>query len=290
MTLELNIESKASASSPVETEANINQDISEKQRAFARNVFAAFEKSMSDNERLSALYQVDRDEFEDEVDDAVDDYLQDDEDFQEFFAKFREARKSGGGDSFVPEIKERRSKARELIIASLNLPEESNIIGVDEATKNIENLLKDVPREPEGAELALNTLGIKIPVEDEPGEFDYKFPYGLLPEKVNDKWREYLQAVIIHIDTAKNATKDNRDDVVDADRTRTYAHNAITKNIHDILQLNQFGMEMADTRRLLARVRNDELMTSSESYDTVSSKTQEQLKIARKLARHRTGH
>ena len=290
MTLELNIESKASASSPVETEANINQDISEKQRAFARNVFAAFEKSMSDNERLSALYQVDRDEFEDEVDDAVDDYLQDDEDFQEFFAQFRKARQSGGGDSFVPEMKERRSKARELILASLNLPEDSRVLGVEEATKNIEYLLKDIPKEPENIDLALNTLGIKTPLEEEPGQFEYSFPYHLLPEKINDKWKEYLNTVLIHIETADNATPETKEDVVIADRTRTIAHDAITKNIHEIFQLKQFGLEMKDTRYLLARARNDELMKPGETHVDYHPMTPEELKIARKLARHHHGH
>jgi len=290
MTLELNRQSEVPAVVPTETEAYATQTITETQRAFAANIFKAYQNVMSTSERLSALYQIDRDTFEEEVDDAVEEYLNEDEDFQEFFARFRKARQSGSGDSFVPEMRERRSKARELIIASLNLPENSQILGVEEATKNIENILKDIPKEPENIDVALNTLGIKTPLEDEPGQFEYSFPYDLLPEKINDKWKEYLNTVLIHVETAKNATPDTKEDVVVADRTRKIAHNAITKNVHEILQLDQFGFGMDDTRHLLSRVRNDELTKPSETPVDYHPKTLEEIKIARKLSRSSFGH
>jgi len=290
MTLELNIESNTPTLPSSETEGSDNESISEKQRAFARHIFDVYEKTMSESDRLSALYQVDFERFEEEIDDAVDNYLEDDDDFQEFFARFRKARQSGSGDAFVPEMKERRNKARELIMASLNLPDVSHNLGTEEATKNIEVLLKDVPKEPENIDLALNTLGIKTPLKDEPGEFIYAYPYDLLPEKVNDKWKEYLNTVLVHMDLAEHATKENRDDVVIADHTRTIAHNAITKNFHEILQLDQFGLKTEDTRRLLGRIRNDELLQPAELRDTYRPMTQKELEFARKLARHRTSH
>jgi hypothetical protein len=291
MTLELTIEPKTNAPSAVESELeqaplHTEEDI----RAFAARVFKVYEKTMSDNERLSALYQVDRGQFEDEIDDAVDDYLNEDPDYQEFFARFKKARMNGGADSFVPEMKSRHAQARELIMNSLNLPDNSRIVGIEESQKHIGDLLKDIPRERQNANLALSTLGAKVEVEDTPGEYVYSFPYDILPEKVNNKWAEYLETVKSHMSAAENITPETRESVNALDRTRKYAHDGITKTMHSLLQLDQFGVTEKETREVLAKMRNDELMLARQPHKSVHQKTPEEIAIANKLARRSYHH
>jgi hypothetical protein len=284
MTLELNIESKAPTAPPVETEDLTSKPLTEKQLAFAANVFKAYEKTMSEGERLSALAQVDNDKFEDEVEEQVDAFLENDADFQELFAELKAARRRGGGDSFVAEIKSRRNKARQLILTSLDLLGDSRANGIYEATQNVEELLKDIPKEHENIGLALTTLGIKTKLGDEPGEYRYSFPYDLMPEKVNNRWTNYLQNVKDHIAEPDGPAKEA------FDTTRHYAHEGITLTISPILQLDKFGLSPKEKKELFAKMRNDELIFNKTSNADTPALTPDQLIAARQLTRHRYSH
>ncbi|MDB5180376.1 MAG: hypothetical protein JWO54_134 [Candidatus Saccharibacteria bacterium] len=280
----LNVESQPTT--PTGSEIISSEALDAQARAFAANVFRAFENTMSDNERLSGLYQIDPEQFEEEVEKEVDDYLNEDPSYQEFFATFRTARLRGGGDSFVPEMKARRAKARELIINTLNIPQNSRIEGIEESKNHIQDLLKDIPKEPQNINLALSTLGVKVKVGDEPGEYLYSYPYDLLPVKANDKWRDYLEAVETHIEAAKNVTPETADVVVRADLARKLAHDSITRIVHSALQLDEFGVSELQTREVVAKMRNDELSLPRQQHKKVHTKTPEEIAVAKKLSKH----
>ena len=268
----------------------------ESRRSFAFAAFKAYERVMSDHDRLSVLYQLDKDQFETEIETQVQEYLDDDEDYQAFFSKVKEARRydNAGGDAFIPEIKARRAAARQLVITSLDLPENLSQNEIEKSTKNIAHLLKDVPKDSKNINLALTIIGAKEELEEQPGEYEYTFPYDLLPESVNNKWADYLETVkdSIRISQhhAANPTEDTANETVSKDATRANAHGAITRIVHPILGLGAFGLEETDTRKLLARMRNDELMLDRKPHHSIHKKSPEQIAIAKKLARKQYDH
>lgn len=270
--------------------------ITEKQRAFAANVFKAFEKTMSDNDRLSALYVVDSDKFEEEIKAQVDDYLDEDAEYQVLLGKIKEARKYDreGGLPFMPDVKARHSKARELIVTTLNLPENYGSDEIEQATQNVQTILKDVPKDPEHKDVALLILGAKTPIEDTPGEYEYSFPYDLFPDKINDKWADYLETVKDHLEAEKKhrtAPTDNTGHVMSSiDTVRRQKHEALTRVVHPILGLEQFGYSKDNTMELLAKMRTDELMLDRKPHPSVHLKTPEEKAVAQKLARKRYDH
>ena len=298
MTLELNREAKPPTPSetvlePTDTEIGHEKDSifsDEEIRAFASNIFKIYEKTMTNNERLSALAQVNLEQFNEEVDTLAQEYLDEDEDFQNFKAEFKKALHNGAGDTFVPEMNARYAKAKELVLGSLNLPENIPIDEIEDSKKHIQDLLKDVPKERQYANLALSTLGAKVEVEGTPGEYVYSYPYDLFPDKVNDKWADYLESVQAHIEAAENITLETRNNVDTADRARKYAHDGITKTVHSLLQLDQFGVTEKETREVLAKMRNDELMLAREPHKSVHKKTPEEVAISKHLARRRYDH
>jgi len=298
MTLELSRETKPptpveATFEPIDAEVGHEKDSlfsDEEVRAFASNVFNIYEKTMTNNERLSALAQVNLDQFKEEVDTLTQEFLDEDADFQNFKAEFKKALHNGAGDTFVPEMNARYAKARELVISSLNLPEKIPIDEIEDSKKHIQELLIGIPKERQYANLALSTLGAKVEVEGTPGEYVYSYPYDLFPDKVNDKWADYLESVQTHIEAAENTTLETRNNVDMADRARKYAHDGITKTIHSLLQLDQFGVTEKETREVLAKMRNDELMLAREPHKSVHKKTPEEVAVSKHLARRRYDH
>jgi len=290
MTLELNTESKPSVAH-TEVEPEQPSLFSEEEiRTFATNVFKIYEKTMTNSERLSALAQIDPEQYNEEVDALTEEFLDEDPGFQEVMTKFKKARLNDAGDPFVPEIKARRAEARELITKPLNIPENSIVNGIEGSKEHIADLLKDVPKERQNANLALSILGAKVEVENTPGEYVYSFPYDLFPEEVNNKWADYLESVKAHIYAADNITPETRDSVNTADRFRKYAHDSITKTVHSLLQLDQFGVTEKETREVIAKMRNDELMLAREPHKSIHKKTPEELAVAKQLARRKFDH
>ena len=279
-----------------ETTPEVTGGLTEKQRSFAANVFKAFEKTMSDNDRLSALYVVDSEKFEEEIKAQVDDYLAEDAEYQVLLGKIKEARKYDreGGLPFMPDVKARHSKARELIITTLNLPENYGSDEIEQATNNVQTILKDVPKDPEHKDVALLILGAKTPIEDTPGEYEYSFPYELFPDKINDKWADYLETVKDHLEAEKihrTAPTDETGHVMSSiDTVRRQKHEALTRAVYPILGLEQFGYSKKSTMELLAKMRTDELMLDRKPHPSVHLKTTEEKAVAKKLARKRYEH
>ncbi|MDB5163249.1 MAG: hypothetical protein JWN28_857 [Candidatus Saccharibacteria bacterium] len=292
----LNVESQPTTT-PIDAEPVQPGGLSDQARALARRVFTAYERTMSDNERLSALYQIDREQFDEEVEKAVTEYLSGDPDYQELFAKRRAAenRKRGGGDSYGPEMKARHARATELIVNTLNLPDYFRIEGVEDARNNIQNLLKDVPKNRENADLALYTLGLKVKVGEDSGVNEYFYPYDLFPEKVNKRWTNYLVTVKDHVQAERDFEKDRTSEnarlkLKNADSTRRYTHDNITNVMNSMLRLDEFGITTEEIREVFSKIRDDELTLNRPQHVKAPTLTPEELTAARMLAKNHFGH
>jgi hypothetical protein len=293
MTLSPQMEQNNFTTDKDKNEASGNSQLSPEALAFASRVFNAFEKTMSERDRLSCLYQIDTEQFEEELDDEVENYLSQDPDFQVLFAEFRKARRDGRGDSYVPELNSRRSKARELIVSALNLPENANSSELNEARQRVKELLKDIPKDPQSIEAALIALGCKVKTEND--VIFYTYPYELFPESVNKKWENYLDSVETHVAASdklarlRDPNPEDRDAVVVADRLRRIAHDSVTKDVHSILSLDEFGWKEEQMRNLLAHMRDDEL-NSRQAHHRHIPKSNEEIAVEKQLSKHKKSH
>lgn len=288
MTTAPKIESESPRPNPTNVTGEAIKPSNEDLVAFATRIFNAFEKTMTDRERLSCLYTIDRNKFEEELEEEIDGYLSTDPDYWKLLAELIEARKHGGGDSLKSEIESHHIKARELIFSALDLPE--NAVA-DEKKHSIEQateLTKDVPKGSKHIDEALKALGCRVELKD--GLTVDTYPYELMPHETNVKWENYLESVNAHIVAAENSTPDTRHITVSADRTRTIAHNSVKKDVHEILGLDQFGYQEDDVRLLLGRMRDTEMALIEAGHPTHVIKSGEEIAIAKYLSKHKYGH
>lgn len=268
---------------------NIDKQSAERANLFAEKMYSIYENTLSNHERLNHLYSKDKESFDEAIDNLVETHLQSDPDFQDTFMQFRAARTAGGGDSFVPIIKAQREKTRELILNSLGLGEQSELHDINEAKESIATLTENIPEDEKNAESVLNALGSRIEIAD--GNPVYSFPYELMPASVIDKWSTYLASVYRHIQLLSPTSEDEREDLRMADRTRTQAHNSVTKDVHSILGFETYGWNFVDTRLLLAKMRETEITTFdaglSEEAKKLVKDQREKLKIASLLAKRK---
>jgi len=294
MTFTSSIESAPTTSPSVESDEISYDKLSPEATAFAARVYKAFEKTMSIRDRLSCLYQIDTEQFEEEVEEQVDDYLNNDPEYQEIHSQLRNERRYGAdkGASFIPILKERRSKARELILTSLNLSETSTdeFEAINESKNNVDELLQDISNKPENINTALIALGCKAKRDDESGEYTYSYPYDLFPESVNERWRDYLDTVKRHEESRYDLSPETETERSTADTLRKTAHDVITGKVDGILRLERFGWDTIQTRRLLAKMRDDELSIPGNHHRNHSHKTKEQIAVSDKLAQHTFHH
>lgn len=152
------------------------------------------------------------------------------------------------------------------IINETGLPDDAHFSEIEKARNTIGQILADTYHdEPYTATEALSTLGIRT-VEDD--KVTLRFPEELVPESTHDLWQGYLATVCDHVRVEaelknKSATSD-QSTVMQADRTRTFAHNAITREMHAILNLQpSHAWDEKDTRKVLANIR-DQVLFSKE--------------------------
>lgn len=177
---------------------------------------------------------------------------------------------------------------RVFIINELGLPDEARLSQIEQARNAIaERLSTSLPEGYNPGE-ALEELGI-ITVHD--NEVEYHFPSELVPKSTTELWETYLASVCHHVQTQRNLSRgliDDKGAVEQADKTRTYAHNAVTKELHSILNFNENQWKNRDTRELLGKIRDFTFPTyeSAVSGDSESFVKEQQghLQVASKLA------
>ena len=296
MTLTSSLESAPTTQHAVETEQQNSEQLSPEALAFASRVYQAFEKTMTIRDRLSCLYQIDTERFEEEIEEQVEDYVRNDPEHQKMLRDLKEERlhssTSTKMDYLLPLIRERRMKAKELIITSLNLPETSpeEFEAINESKKNVDALIDGIPKNPENIDAVLITLNCKAKRDDDSGQYTYSFPYELFPESVNERWEDYLDAVERHEKSRYDITPETKTERSIADTLRRSAHDIVTNKVDAILRLERFGFDYAKTRHLLAKMRDDELKIPRTHHKNHSEKTAEQKEVSDKLSKHAFHH
>jgi hypothetical protein len=276
--------------SPTPSEMNLNDvdllnadDEYDSEAAFIARVEAAYANLKTEQHTLTEMYQAGKyEELNEEIDSLAENIAMKNPEFLENIAEIRKLQTYRNPDKSA--IKEMVARQKELlatyrswIIMEAGLPDEVRFSEIEKAKNNIGDLLAN--QYPDGnfsPNDALLTLGI-VSV-DENDRKTYRFPEEIVPESTNELWKTYLAAVCNHVKTQRDLSSHVIDDkaaVEQADKTRTYAHNAITKDLHAILGLEGIDKwDFKSTRQLLAYIRDQVFPTidsplSSEGLDLI---------------------
>lgn len=104
----------------------------------------------------------------------------------------------------------------------------------------------------------LSELGILV--DDADGRQVFTYPASLFPKTTNDKWATYLENVRLHLRKERelHAGTASQSELEEADKARRFAHNAVTRDVHEILGLD---WQFEETRNLLAKMRDSRFPT-----------------------------
>lgn len=228
---------------------------------FVKRAESLFKFARTHSDRLRVLYITNPDHFQDELDTVVDEISDQDTEYIETFTELKNERKHGGErPDLVKRLNELRSKFKKIIISETGLPDEARFTEIEHAKEKVTQALLDKHNgEPvDDPTEALSLLGIIT--EGEEGKTMYSFPYDYMPNSVIEKWNTYLATVCEHVQAQADLIKtQDQKSVVQADDTRTYAHNSVTDDVHVILGLEgKNGWSRGKTRHLLANIRDAE--------------------------------
>lgn len=262
---------------PASEEDNDDDDM----QAFIARMEAAFKGLESKKDRLDSLYKNgDMETLEQEIDDIVDVIASHNPEVQANLARLRELRSyRSPGASVTDEIEQIKNRQKELyanfrvlVINEAGLPDEARFTEIEASRNVIATTLESAfPDGVYSSTDALKTLGI-ISIDENEKE-TYKFPSDLVPNSTEELWMTYLAAVCKHVKTVEDLRLGDSDQrsVEQADRTRTYAHNAVTKELHAILNLQPTNTwENANTRKLIASIR-DQVFPTKDAALSVES-------------------
>jgi len=250
--------------------------------AFIERMKKLFEFTKSNCDELKDLYTSDPEAFQDALDDCADKVADHDPEYQRILSNLKEARRLGADDTpLVQSLREIHGHLKQIIISEAGLPDEARFSEIEQAKGSIANLLSEAGSEHALAQPkdALRAIGI---ITGEDSDEKYQFPYDLIPQSVSDKWTTYLAAVCNHVQVQKDVRgKDGHDAVERADRTRRFAHNSVTDDVHVILGFETaYDWKKEQTRELLAKIRDHEFPSyasavSAEARELVHAKTNE---------------
>jgi hypothetical protein len=239
-----------------------DQTLSTGQEAFLERMKNIYEKLQTNGSSLRDLYDEGKtDQLDDQINEMATDLLRDDNEFLTNMSSLRGLRSSRMKDASAEKTLVERNKEllktyRDLVVMESGLPDEARLNEIETAKKSVADLLSSRGYQGGDPAEALQLLGI---VSENDEGMVYAFPETLVPDSVNEKWCIYLTSVIEHVNSEKalhNGTG-SQEGVVEADRVRTYAHNAVTGDVHNILGLQgDKGWEFKDTRQLLAHIRD----------------------------------
>lgn len=251
----------------------IDDDTDEDFEAFVQRVEQAYASTLTHKDELTKLYETKQFEaMNNKIDELADGIAENSPEFMENISNLKQLRTYRNPSNTVKEeiaaLTNRQNELygyyRSLVINDAELPDEARFTAIEQARNSVAEILKDAWGDVSyTAADALDTLGIRT-VDDD--KVTLRFPEELVPESTNELWQTYLAAVCAHVLAEselenKSATGDQTT-VVEADRTRTFAHNAVTREVHAVLNLQpDHPWENADTRKLLASIRDQVLST-----------------------------
>lgn len=169
--------------------------------------------------------------------------------------------------------KELLAQAKQQLLEFLRINPESAKGDTEVARDRIQHILLEA-KEREGENFdPLDTLGI-VTVNDD-GEKVFNYPNKIFPKSTNEKWTRYITAVRHHIDIARKIGMglSTQAEVVEADRTRRLAHDIVSRDVQEILNLSGKDWDFEETRKLVAKMRENRLpnITTSEEKRTAQA-------------------
>lgn len=164
---------------------------------------------------------------------------------------------------------------RQAIIQEAGLPTEAALTEVEKSKQKVQAIVARAldSGETPGATQVLEALGVISHDEDSNDIFTY--PKDLFPKSTDNKWETYLETVRNHlrIERAVRHELVDKAELGDADTTRRMAHNAVTRDVHEILGLDELADEKWDfekTRNLLAKMREARFPTVETAEKSVT--------------------
>lgn len=265
-------EHKNSPLSPIDDET-YDEDILD----FIHRWEVNYEQFKTEKDTLTELYQHGKyDELNEEIDNLADEMATKSTEFTDNITLLRELQGYRNPDTaaikeLVGRQKELYANYRSWIVMESGLPDDVRFSEIEKSKNNVaDTLTQTYPSGEFTPNDALVTIGIISYDKDD--KKVYRFPEELVPESTNELWKTYLAAVCNHVKTQRDLSNhviDDKSALEQADKTRTYAHNAITKDLNAILGFegNQ-NWEFKDTRQLVAHIR-DQVFSSE--HDPLSS-------------------
>jgi hypothetical protein len=234
----------------------------ETKSAFVEKWGNILSNTKSFGDELTSAYKTDSEEFQEKLGDAIEDVAIQDPDFASTLTRLRAIRVAGGdAPKLVAQLNEVRARIKEVIVSELGLPDEARFSEIEKARNAVAIIIEHAQGHPSTPKEILIALDIRHPGEDDTPD-TYSFPYDHMPKSVIDKWETYLAAVCNHIQTSDEVQTKGHQAVMDADRTRKFAHNAVTDDVHAILGLQgKEGWNWESTRKLLAEMLKTEYPT-----------------------------
>ncbi|HEU4985020.1 MAG TPA: hypothetical protein VFT58_05220 [Nitrososphaera sp.] len=183
------------------------------------------------------------------------------------------------GESEARSISQRQrallADARRLVASEAGLAEETGVGELEVARRQIQEKIDAAVKEGrvKTPEDALKELGMLVP--DEKGAARFVWPEGLFPQRVNEKWQIYRASVVKHMDESDRlkAGVGSQAETKDADAARYLAHNAVSRDVAQILGLDKLdkGWDWEKTRGLLAKMRDESFPNIDTSEEAVTA-------------------
>lgn len=247
--------------------------------AFIARMEAAYADLETQKDVIIKYYSAgETDKFNATVDSLTDTIAERNPEFQDNIAELKQLRSHPNPDSDkIATIIARQNNLygdiRALIIHECDLPDEARLSENEKARENIRvQLSEHFSNQSYTSSAALEALGMTT-FDEKTQETLLTFPVAIVPQKTTDLWESYLAAVTVHVKAAEDLVQKRGDQriVEEADRTRTYAHNAITKDLYNILDLQPSDQwTLQDMRNFLAKLR-DQVMPTREAALSVDS-------------------
>lgn len=164
---------------------------------------------------------------------------------------------------------------RQAIVQEAGLPSKFGANELLDAKRKVSSIVKNTIREADNPNsgVVLRTLGVLQ--QDDEGKDFFAYPHGLFPESVDKKWEVYLEAVRNHLRIKRDFEVGikQRYELVDADRARRLAHNAVTRDIDAILGLGsnpEQDWDFEKSRNLIAKMRDSRYPTIQTAEQAVT--------------------
>lgn len=213
--------------------------------------------------RLQALEKAgDESDFDEYLQDIAARYLANEkaDQFQANIDTLRAAKTAQDVDAARAAQKALFTEAKKIVLAKAGLPEELAIDAMTQARSRIAEMLMSAKLS-QGSDLSpLRVLGILK--EDTEGNDYFVYPRGLFPAEVDVRWSAYISAVKAHVSSAKDLELGFglKSLVIESDRHRRSAHDALSRDIHSLLHLElvtERTWKFEDTRELVAKMREN---------------------------------